>query len=88
MEKKGILKKVFDLHYVTLVIIAYEYLSEASSAKDVVQSVFVNLYRKDKKFKTEEDFTEQLFKQVKNECYKICQTKRNERDFKGNPLRR
>uniref|UniRef100_UPI0032172E2C RNA polymerase sigma factor n=1 Tax=uncultured Draconibacterium sp. TaxID=1573823 RepID=UPI0032172E2C len=69
--KKGnraVFESIFQLHYLSLVKFADQFLLDTDASKDVVQSVFIYLWENSRKIRIEKSLLAYLFQSVKNKC--------------------
>ena len=68
-------KSLFDTLYPTLCLFANRYLNDMDMSKDVVQEVFIKVWKKDHSFKNYNAIKAYLYTSVKNQCLNHLKSK-------------
>ena len=61
-------RELFEMFYRYLVVYAVRYVQETETAEDVVQDVFVALWKSEKEYNSFHGFRAFLYESVKNGC--------------------
>ena len=69
------LKSLFDTLYPALCLFANRYLSDMDMSKDVVQEVFIRVWKKNKSFKSQNSAKSFFYTSVKNQCLNYLNSK-------------
>ena len=64
-------KYLFELHYVSLVVFAKNYLADIEDCKDAVREVFLHIVEHKKQFATLEKLKAYLYQSTRNRCLKF-----------------
>lgn len=68
---KSSLKEIFDKYYEALVSYANKFLFSKHECEDIVQDVFVGLWKKENSFPDKVSLKAFLYKSVRNKCYNV-----------------
>ncbi len=75
-------KVLFELYYGKLLYFAQSYISNKEDAEEIVQDVFVKIWKKRRKIAT--NINGYLFKTTKNACLDYLRSKKNKLNVSGN----
>lgn len=75
------LKSVFNRYYRPLALFANGFIPNISECEDVVQEVFVFLWKSKLSFPNEKALRSYLYKTVKNKCYNILKHEKVKRNY-------
>lgn len=68
-------KQVYDAYYISLCLFADNYLDRMEMSKDIVQEVFINIWKKEIAFKSKLAIKSYLYTAVKNRCIDYLKSK-------------
>ena len=71
ITSKSAFKVLFIKHYAPLVLFANKYLTNTSASEDVVQDIFIELWKSKRTFTDEQHLNAFLLTTVKNKCLNV-----------------
>ena len=80
-------RELFEMFYRYLVVYAVRYVQETETAEDVVQDVFVALWKSEKEYNSFHGFRAFLYESVKNGCLNYLKHKKQEQIYADYYLR-
>lgn len=80
------LKKIFDAYYKALVLYANHFLPLKTECEDLIQDIFVDIWRKKLTFPDEISLKIYLYKSARNKCYNIIKHKKVKDSYISNSL--
>ncbi len=77
---------LYDLYYQKLYIFAYSYISSKEDAEEIIQDVFVKLWKNRNKLSSVSNITGYIYKVTRNSCLDFLRTKKNVLAIESNML--